>query len=115
MTDVHTFITEVSKSVVTIADQDEILFGLLESARTDICLRFLSVPRRQTSDATWSLLTQACSGVAVQMCKPRVDSENPKTPVTRQMSAASEQLLLLVSVPSQYQIFFLMISSIRPS
>ena len=42
LTDVHTFITEVSKSVVTIADRD-MLFGLLESARTDICLRFLSV------------------------------------------------------------------------
>ena len=43
LTNVHTFITEVSKSVVTIADRDDMLFGLLESARTDICLRFLSV------------------------------------------------------------------------
>ena len=33
-------------------------------------------------------------------------SDNPKRPVTQQMSAASEQLLLLVSVPSQYQILF---------
>ena len=43
LTDVHAFMTEVSKSVITIADRDEMLFGLLESARTDICLRFLSV------------------------------------------------------------------------
>ena len=56
--------------------------------------------RRQTSDASWFLLTQACSGVAVQMCKPPVDSENPKRPVTQQMSAVSEQRLLLVFVPS---------------
>ena len=43
LTDVHCFITKVNKSVITIDDWDEMLFGLLESARTDICLRFLSV------------------------------------------------------------------------
>ena len=39
----HAFITDVSKSIITIADRDEMLFGFLESARTDICLMFLSV------------------------------------------------------------------------
>ena len=97
----------MSKSVITIADRDE-MFGLLESARTDICLMFLSVDLccvLVSFDA--GLLWRGCPDVQAS-CK----SENPKRPVMQQMFAAFVACFCAFSISD---LFFQTISSIRPS
>ena len=114
LTDVHAFITKVSKSVITIADRYEMLFGLLETGRTDICLSFFQF-REVDICCVFVSFDTGLLWRGYPEVQTHINSDNPKRPVMQQMSAASEQLLL-VYVPSQYQICLVQtVSSIRPS